>query len=217
MKPIKQTLTAFLIAFAIGGGLAGCASDHHAGASGTGSTSVSGSDGSVTAGEASFARQACQADVAQAEIGKLAAANTKNEAVRSLAKQLVKDHTRAEKELAGIFTRKGITGEPQLAENLQTSINHLAELKGAAFDEAFKQQVIEDHEKAIPFFEKQAEQGTDSDLKDFAQKLLPRLRQHLETAQRLSVGIEYGVPPPDRPVEVILNNPASRGIFNVPR
>ncbi len=198
-----------MLFFPVLGLCAGCASNHRTGASGGGSASITGSDGSVGAGEANFARQACQADVAQAQIGKLASANTKNEAVRSLAKQLVKDHTQAEKELAQIFARKGISAEPQLAQSLQTSINRLAELKGGAFDEAFKEQVIEDHEKAIAVFQKQAEQGADPELKAFAQKHLPHLREHLEVAKQLPISTDTEGPPVNS-INTVLQNPAGR-------
>jgi putative membrane protein len=208
MKPIKQTFTAFLTALAIGGGLAGCA-NHHTGASASGSASISGSDGTVGAGEASFARQACQAGVTQAEIGKLAAVNTKNETVRSFAKALVKEHTQWEKELGQIFSQKGISAESELGEQFQSSINDLAELKGGAFDRAFKQQVIEDHQQAIAVFAKQAEQGTDPDLKAFAQKHLPHLREHLEVAKMLPISTDTEGPPVNS-VNTVLQNPAGR-------
>jgi putative membrane protein len=208
MGPSKQIFTALLITVAIGGGLIGCA-NHHAGTTGSGSSSVTGSDGSVAAGEASFARQACQAGVTQAEIGKLAAVNTKNEAVRSFAKALVKEHTQADKQLGQIFAHKGIGAEPELAEQFQSSINHLVDLKGGAFDRAFKEQVIEDHEKAITAFEKEAQQGTDPDLRMFAQKHLPHLREHLEAAKQLPISTDTEGPPVNS-INTVLQNPAGR-------
>jgi putative membrane protein len=136
--------------------------------------------------------------------------------VRSFARKLAQDHARAEKELSQLFSRKGIPPEPELAGNLQNSLDRLAGLKGGQFDQAFKQQVIEDHQKAIALFEKQAEQGTDPELKAFAQKHLPHLREHIDIARGLPVSSDTEGPPPENSVNTILQNPATRGI-NGPR
>jgi len=173
------------------------------------------SSGTVAPEESNFARHACQAGVAGMEIGKLAARNTKNEPVRSLARRLVEDHAAAEKELNQLFVQKSLQAEPKLAEHLETSIARLAPLKGGEFDLAFKQQVIEDHEKAIAMFEKQAQEGTDIDLRAFAQKNLPRLREHLEMARALPISSDTEGPSSDASLNQVLQNPATR--LNTPR
>ena len=165
----------------------------------------------VTPADSSFAREACQTGTAEVQIGKLAARNTKNREVRALARKLADEHARAEKELGQLFVRKSIPPEENLEEHLQSSLENLTRLKGHEFDVAFKDQVIQDHQGAIEVFEKQAAQGTDPDLKAFAQKHLPRLREHLAAAQRLDVGKDYGAPDAAT-VNTYLNNPAARNI-----
>jgi hypothetical protein len=98
--------------------------------------------------------------------------------------------------------------------NLQNSLDRLAGLKGGQFDAAFKQQVIADHEKVIVLFEEQAKHGTDPDLKAFAQKYLPHLREHVEMARALPISSDNEGPPEDS-VNTILQNPAGR--LNIPR
>ena len=210
---MKRTL--FLLVTAVL--FVGCASkrsDMGADSADSGRLTGTGS-GTVAPEESSFARQACQAGVAEMEIAKMAARNTKNEAVRSLARKLVEDHAAAEKELNQLFIQKGLRADPKLAENLETSISRLSTLKGGEFDQAFKQQVIEDHEKAIALFEKQAQQGEDPDLKAFAQKHLPHLREHLEMARALPIGSDTDGPSSDASLDQVLQNPATR--LNTPR
>jgi predicted outer membrane protein len=96
---MKKTIAAFSLSVLI----AGCAADGNSGASGTSSETISGSASGTPPEETNFARQACHTGVAEAEMGKLAARNTRNPEVRSLAKRLVKDHTEAEKEFGGHF------------------------------------------------------------------------------------------------------------------
>jgi putative membrane protein len=190
----------------------GCANNHHSGMGATalGSATLTGGDsGTAPPAEANFARQACQAGATQTEMGKLAALNTKNETIRTFAKSLVKEHTQQEKELGQIFAAKRIPAETELAEQFQSSIDHLAELKGGAFDRAFREQVIDDHEKAIAAYEKQAAQGTDPELKAFAQKHLPHLREHLELARQLPISTDTEGPPVNS-INTVLQNPAGR-------
>jgi putative membrane protein len=56
---------------------------------------------------------------------------------------------------------------------------------GAAFDRAFIEAQIKAHQEAIALFEKQANGIGDADIKAFAQKQLPALRNHLKQAQDL--------------------------------
>ena len=189
--------------------IAGCASRDPAdsGANLAGVQTVSGSDSR----DATFARQACQTGVTELEVGKLASRNTRNPEVRKLARKLAADHERAEKELGRLFARKNIAPEEKLAHDLQSSLDELGGLQAQEFDVAFKEHVIQYHKKAIELFEKQATQGTDPDLKAFAAKHLPRLRQHLSEAQSLDVATNYGAPEPAG-IPVPLANPASRHI-----
>jgi putative membrane protein len=56
---------------------------------------------------------------------------------------------------------------------------------GNAFDRGFLEAQVKAHQEAIALFEKQANGGGDGDLKAFAQKQLPGLRNHLKQAQDL--------------------------------
>ena len=56
---------------------------------------------------------------------------------------------------------------------------------GAAFDRGFIESQVKAHQEAITLFEQQAKNGSDADLKAFAQKQLPGLRNHLKQAQDL--------------------------------
>ena len=56
---------------------------------------------------------------------------------------------------------------------------------GAAFDRGFVEAQVKAHQEAISLFEQQAKNGSDADIKAFAQKQLPGLRNHLKQAQDL--------------------------------
>jgi putative membrane protein len=58
-------------------------------------------------------------------------------------------------------------------------------LSGVEFDRAFINHMVMGHEKAISKFEMASENLQDADLKKYAQKTLPVLREHLRMAQKL--------------------------------
>ncbi|HZO83841.1 MAG TPA: DUF4142 domain-containing protein [Verrucomicrobiae bacterium] len=191
--------------------LVGCATDRDAtGRPESGSGVATGAAVQpVSAQDASFAREACQAGATEVEIGKLAARNTSDREVRALARKISEDHADADKELGKLFARKGVPPESELSPNFQRSLDHLASLTGGQFDQAFKQHVIEDYERAIASFEQQAQHGTDPDLRAFAQSHLPHLREHLTAAQRLQVDPNRRDKPEPTAADV-LANPAVR-------
>jgi putative membrane protein len=61
---------------------------------------------------------------------------------------------------------------------------------GAAFDRGFIEAQVKAHQEAIALFEKQSNSGNDGDLKAFAQKQLPALRNHLKQAQDLQAKLK---------------------------
>lgn len=59
----------------------------------------------------------------------------------------------------------------------------LSRLHGAAFDRAYMQDMVTDHEQDIAEFRQQAGHGTNPDIRAFASKTLPTLEEHLKMAQ----------------------------------
>ena len=57
---------------------------------------------------------------------------------------------------------------------------------GDEFDRAYMQQMVKDHQAAIELFQKQAQDGQNAQLKQFAQQTLPKLQDHLRMAQQIS-------------------------------
>jgi putative membrane protein len=128
--------------------------------------------------DSEFAQKAAIGGAKEVTEGKFAATRSKNADVKALGNRLVKDHSAANKELTAVMKTKHIpagtaTKEPE-PWRTQT---------GAAFDRAWVDHVIEDHEKDIAEFEKEANSGSDPELKAWASGKLPTLREHLKMAQ----------------------------------
>ncbi len=63
-------------------------------------------------------------------------------------------------------------------------VNDLTAKTGKEFDKEYMNMMVDDHKEDIDAFEKAAEKGNDADLKAFAAKTIPTLKQHLEMAEK---------------------------------
>jgi putative membrane protein len=59
-------------------------------------------------------------------------------------------------------------------------------MSGKSFDKSYIKSQVSAHKTAIETFQREAEQGQDPELKAFAQKTLPTLKEHLELANNLN-------------------------------
>ena len=83
-----------------------------------------------------------------------------------------------------VYAPNGIAATSEPSPEGKANLDKLKPLKGAEFDKAFKAAMIEDHQKDIAKYEKQAASG-DAQTAALAKETLPTLRKHLATAKSL--------------------------------
>jgi putative membrane protein len=131
-----------------------------------------------------FLRVAGQDGRAEVALAELAATKAQSPDVKAYAERLHRDHEKANTELDTLAQQMNVTvSDPSSAQ--QDVERRLEGLSGAAFDRAYIQQMVRDHEKAITAFTA-ASKGADSQVKDFAARTLPTLKDHLSRAQKLA-------------------------------
>lgn len=133
-----------------------------------------------------FATRAAQGGMAEVELGRLASQKAQNAEVKKFAQMMVQDHTNANTELKSLASKKNITLPTALDAEHKAVMDKLQGLSGAEFDKAYMDAMVEDHEKTVDLFQAQADDGADADLKAFAAKTLPKLKQHLEMAESIN-------------------------------
>jgi len=133
----------------------------------------------TSSADSEFAQKAAMGGKHEVEGAKFAAGKASNAGVKSLANKLVKDHTAANNELTNMMKKKQIAPAADDSKPAEAWRNET----GAAFDRAYLDHVIAEHEKDIALFEAEAKDGADAELKAWAAKKLPTLRAHLKTAQ----------------------------------
>lgn len=157
----------------------------------SGAQSLSGGAASLSATDRQFVMKAAQGGKMEVELAQLGVEQASSEAVKNFAQRLVTDHTNANQELMQIASRKGVQ-IPEASMNKNKDKEKFAKMQGAAFDRAFMQHMVKDHQKDIAMFEKESNSGSDPDVKAFASKTLPTLREHLEQARSVASSVGVG-------------------------
>ena len=143
--------------------------------------------------DARFVMQASEGGMMEVAKGKLAAQKGAHEGVKQFGQKMVDDHSKVNDELKSIAGGKNITVPDEMPKSPSTAtLAKLEKVEGAAFDRAYVEDQIRDHEKTIALFEREAKTGKDAELKAFAEKTLPTLKEHLTMAQDLKTKVAKG-------------------------
>jgi len=138
-----------------------------------------------------FVTVAAQSGLAEVITGEIALKRTTTPAVIAFAKQMIADHTKANRDLMVLAERKGITVPTQTDQEHKTVATRLESLEGPAFDREYLRGQVKDHREAVALFMSESRQGQDADLKAFATKTLPILQHHLRMVnQAAGVDVE---------------------------
>jgi putative membrane protein len=133
-----------------------------------------------------FVYKASEGGLAEVNLGNLAAQRASSAEVKKFGKQMVEDHSKANKELLSIADKKKIPVAPRMDQKHQETADKLSKLSGAEFDRTYMTGQVKDHEETVELFEAQAKNGQDADLKGFAERTLPTIREHLKMARQLA-------------------------------
>ena len=126
-----------------------------------------------------FARKAAEGGATQVALAELALQKGRSETVKRAAARIQADHVRTNQMLLVLAAQKGWHLPSTPGSEGEESRSRLEKLSGAAFDRAYLEATMRDHETDIPAFEQEAGHGSDADLKRFAADTLPALREHL--------------------------------------
>jgi len=127
----------------------------------------------------SFLETVCQGGMTEVKLGELAKQKAENAQVKEFGAMMVKDHSKADTELAGLAKANGITLPQSLDQKHSAVVDQLSKLSGSDFDKRYAAQMVKDHEKTIREFESAA-QSENAQVKAFASQTLPVLKHHLE-------------------------------------
>ncbi|HJT82613.1 MAG TPA: DUF4142 domain-containing protein [Chthoniobacterales bacterium] len=133
---------------------------------------------SLSAADKKFVENAAKGGMMEVAMGRMAAQRAHNNDVKQFGSRMVTDHSKANNELKSIAARKGISlpAEPK-PHAFSTDANYMA-------------MMVKDHQKDLAEFQNQAKNGSDPDLKRFADKTSKVISAHLSEAQRINKALK---------------------------
>jgi len=138
----------------------------------------------VSKADQEFAVNTAIAGMTEIQAGQLAEKQGTSKSVKDYGKMMVKDHTEAADKLQAIATKKNITLPATLTPDAQKDLDDLQKESGKKFDKDYISKMVSDHKKVISSFEDESKNGSDADIRGFADSTLHTLRMHLEKAQQ---------------------------------
>ncbi len=138
----------------------------------------------MSGGDARFLQDVAADGQAEVQLADLAASKAASADVKAFAAKLKADHSKANERLKTIASAKLVSLPTSLPSSQRNTEARLNKLEGAAFDKAYLDEMVRDHQRAINTFTGKT-RSSDPEVKAFAEDTLPSLQSHLAQAQEL--------------------------------
>ena len=125
----------------------------------------------LSAADKTFMMNAAKGGMMEVEMGKQAAQSAQNADVKKFGNRMVTDHSKANSELMALAKEEGVTLPGAKAPGKWKS------------DKDYMENMVKDHQQDLAEFQKEAQGGTDPDVKAFAAKGAKMVSAHLKMAQ----------------------------------
>jgi len=143
--------------------------------------------------DAQFVMQASATDLAEVNLGRIAVRQATNASVKQFAQHMVDDHSKSSTEMLALVNKKqGLPVAARMDQKHRALSDRLLQLRGADFDREYMTHMVEGHRQAVALFEGEAANGKEADVKAFAAKHLPTIREHFKMAQDIANKLKGG-------------------------
>ena len=136
-----------------------------------------------------FLKKAIEGSHGEIDAARMALKRSQNDQVKQFAQKMVDDHTKMLAELHQVEQGQSLKYAETSSEAAKRMAMKLRGLKGAAFDKAYVDGMVKDHEEDVREFSKEAETGQNAAIKGTAETSLPTIKEHLQMVQGLQKSI----------------------------
>jgi putative membrane protein len=135
-----------------------------------------------------FVKKVAISDMMEIQSSQLALSREPDVDTKPFAERMVKDHEETSRQLKNLVNSGKVSGPlpTSLDSDHQKKYDELKSKSGKEFDRAYDQMQLQGHEEAVALFEQYAQGGDNPELKAWAAKTLPTLKEHLAMAKKLS-------------------------------
>jgi putative membrane protein len=134
--------------------------------------------GKLSSADKAFIKDAAKGGMMEVAMGRVAEENATDSEVKKFGARMVKDHSKANEDLKVIAKEENVEWPAE---------KEAAKWKS---DKDYMAAMVKDHEKDLAAFEKEAKNGSDPDVKNFASKTAKTVRGHLEMAKEINAKLK---------------------------
>jgi len=137
--------------------------------------------------DSAFVSNVAMDGMGEVELGRLAAQKAKSPDVKRFAQRMVTDHSKANAELKQLVSNIGGMSVPaSINDQQKAERDRLAKLSGDEFDREYMRLMTAGHDKAVSAFQEEADNGSNPEIKQWATKTLPTLKEHQALAKDIA-------------------------------
>jgi putative membrane protein len=138
----------------------------------------------------SFLEKAAEGQQIEFSLGQLAAQRAVNERVKDFGQEMVEDHKKGSQQVEQLAMKCGVQLYPGVSEEHKLKVNNLSQLSGHAFDRAYIDYILEDHETTVEEFHRRVKTIQDEGIKQWIASTLPTLQTHREKARQVKYSLQ---------------------------
>ena len=142
----------------------------------------------ITPSTPDFVREAAMSDMFEIQSSQLAEQKSDDAQTKSFAQRMIQDHTKTTndiKSMASSGKLPGVNLPTDMSSSQKSMLDKLKGLNGKDFTKQYHSDQVSAHKDAVSLFERYGKGGDNAELKDWANKTLPTLQEHLKMAQDL--------------------------------
>jgi putative membrane protein len=128
------------------------------------------------------------------QLARLASSRVRSSHVKAFAQELIEDHGRLDRAIKDLERKLDVTEAPAAndtsAEHLQHLVDRFGRLPARAFDTAFVNHAIADHEHDIAEMRAMAARAKRKEIRELLEESIPDLRHHLSRAKELRLELK---------------------------
>jgi putative membrane protein len=139
-----------------------------------------------TMADKDFVKEALQGGMAEVQMGQLALQKSNNEQIKQFAQKMVNDHAQMGEQMKPVAQQLGVKEPSGPSKKDKETIAKLQNLNGDAFDKAYVQTMLKDHKHDAMAFKREAESGSDPNVKQAAAQGEQIITAHLQLIQQIA-------------------------------
>ena len=132
-----------------------------------------------------FLKKVANSGMAEVQMAKDAQQKATIDAVKNFAAMLERDHTAVNNQIKTFANQRNVPVPTTISDDKQKMMNDMNKMTGKSFDKDFISMMIKNHGDGIKLFEDTRDNASDIEIKNFADKTLPTLKMHLDSAKAI--------------------------------